>query len=124
MGLMDRTDAIDLDHLDAYTGGDQQVQSEVLGIFKHQAEMWTRLLSAEDGFQDAAHTIKGASKGIGAWALADICDAAEVAAKAGDLTPAKRSMHAEEIREGLDLVLTDIAVIEHNAALQSLRTRS
>ena len=71
---------LDLDHLQAMTGGDQALAMEVLEIFKHQAEIWSRLLDPRaDASQwaDAAHTLKGASLGIGAIRLAAICGRAE-----------------------------------------------
>lgn len=71
--------AIDFGHLDAYTGGDQDLIREVLRLFKGQISMLIETLgSAEDPktWRDTAHGIKGASRGIGAWQAADA--AAEV----------------------------------------------
>ena len=71
---------LDLDHLQAMTGGDQSLAMEVLEIFKHQAEIWSRLLDPRadpSQWADAAHTLKGASLGIGAVRLAAICGRAE-----------------------------------------------
>ncbi len=127
MGLMDRTNVVDLDHLDAYTGGDPAVRSEILSIFQHQAEMWVRLLdtqNGDEGFADGVHTIKGAARGIGAWPLAEVCEGIERKAAAGDLSLAEKAVGAGQIREALDQVLSDISVIEHKSALQSLRTSS
>ena len=55
---------LDRDHLNAMTGGDQSLAIEVIEIFRHQAEIWSRLLDPmADASQwaDAAHTLKGAS---------------------------------------------------------------
>ena len=71
---------LDLDHLQAMTSGDQALAMEVLEIFKHQAEIWSRLLDPRadpSQWADAAHTLKGASLGIGALRLAAICGRAE-----------------------------------------------
>ena len=71
---------IDLDHLDRYVAGDRALRDEVLGIFEEQAAMWTRMLDprAEDkAWRDAAHALKGASRGVGAWNIGDTCQAAE-----------------------------------------------
>jgi HPt (histidine-containing phosphotransfer) domain-containing protein len=71
---------LDHDHLQAMTGGDQALAMEVLEIFKHQAEIWSRLLDPRadpSQWADAAHTLKGASLGIGALRLAAICGHAE-----------------------------------------------
>ena len=77
---MARHDLIDLDHLDRYVARDRSLRDEILGIFESQAEMWTRMLdpSAEDkAWRDAAHALKGASRGVGAWEVGDTCQAAE-----------------------------------------------
>jgi len=77
---MGNKDSIDLDHLDKYVGGDRALRDEILGIFEEQAEMWVRILDpkAEDvAWKDAAHALKGASRGVGAWEIGDICAAAE-----------------------------------------------
>ncbi len=66
--------AIDFNHLDAYTAGDQDLIREVLRLFRgHVAQSLTVLESAADqkSMKDAAHGIKGAARGIGAWAVAE-----------------------------------------------------
>ena len=71
---------IDVDHLDKYVAGDRALRDEILAIYEEQAEMWTRVLdpNAEDtAWKDAAHALKGASRGVGAWAIGDICADAE-----------------------------------------------
>ncbi|MEH6410223.1 MAG: Hpt domain-containing protein [Hyphomonas sp.] len=71
---------LDRDHLTAMTGGDTSLAVEVIDIFRHQAEIWSRLLDPRaDASQwaDAAHTLKGASLGIGAVRLASVCGRAE-----------------------------------------------
>ncbi|WOI54764.1 Hpt domain-containing protein [Parvularcula sp. LCG005] len=77
---MAKTSLIDLDHLDRYVAGDRSLRDEILSIFEEQAEMWTRMLDprAEDSaWKDAAHALKGASRGVGAWQIGDICEHAE-----------------------------------------------
>ena len=77
---MAQRDLIDLEHLDRYVAGDRSLRDEILGIFEEQAEMWTRMLdpTAEDqAWRDAAHALKGASRGVGAWDVGDTCQAAE-----------------------------------------------
>ena len=66
--------AIDFNHLDAYTAGDQDLIREVLRLFKGQiSQLLVVLAEAEDPktWKDTAHGIKGAARGIGAWAAAD-----------------------------------------------------
>ena len=71
---------IDLEHLDMYVSGDTALRDEVLGIFVQQADIWIGMLDpmADDAaWKDAAHALKGASRGVGAWEVGDICEQAE-----------------------------------------------
>jgi HPt (histidine-containing phosphotransfer) domain-containing protein len=71
-------EAVDFDYLEGFAAGDMTVITEVLELFRQQAEGWLGGLDAPgDGFRDLAHTIKGSAKGIGANALGDIADRAE-----------------------------------------------
>jgi len=100
--------AVDLDHLARYTGGDEILNSEVLRLFDEQAgELVTRLQAifvARDArsWREVAHTIKGAARGIGAFALGDAAafaepiDPADYASAAAALTALKAS--AEEVQ--------------------------
>ncbi|MCF6293683.1 MAG: hypothetical protein L3J04_09850 [Robiginitomaculum sp.] len=36
--------AIDLQHLNQYTGGDLELEQEIYGLFKEQVRIWLRLL--------------------------------------------------------------------------------
>jgi HPt (histidine-containing phosphotransfer) domain-containing protein len=82
--------AIDLDHLNRYTGGDRALNEEILQLFAQQCNATVaRLeeLAAIEGaggksWHEATHTLKGAARGVGAFALADI--AAEAETIAGD----------------------------------------
>lgn len=91
--------AIDFDYLESFAAGDMQVVTEVLALFQEQAQGWRpRLVSPDDGFRDLVHTIKGASRGIGANALGDLADRAE----RGDASM------AGEVLSALDAALADI----------------
>lgn len=71
----------DAAHLARYTGGDAALRDELLALMCDQAR---RCLGIMDGPSDpaswraACHTLKGAARGVGAFALADVCDEAEV----------------------------------------------
>jgi HPt (histidine-containing phosphotransfer) domain-containing protein len=75
--------AIDLDHLDRYTGGERILNEEVLRLFDCQCADLVAHLEAAAAGEDAAewklitHTLKGAARGIGANALADAASDAE-----------------------------------------------
>ena len=76
--------AVDFAYLEAFTAGDRQVIAEVLSLFMQQAEGWAPSLRAGDpGWRDVVHTIKGASRGVGANALADACERAEAQGEGG-----------------------------------------
>jgi HPt (histidine-containing phosphotransfer) domain-containing protein len=69
--------AIDLEHLARYTGGDAALDAEILRLFEMQtSELVASLrtiLEARDAksWKEVTHTIKGAARGIGAFAMAD-----------------------------------------------------
>ncbi len=118
MARRDLTGAVDFKHLERFAADDQGVVDEVLAIFREQAAMWIRLLDpAAEGWRDAAHTLKGSALGIGAFALADACEAAEQA----DADIGKRTRLLESVRTELDRALADIAAYAHEQALKSLR---
>lgn len=124
MARRDLTGAVDFAHLERYTAGDEDLTSEVLGLFRQQTELWLPLLSPdapEGSWKDAAHSLKGSALGIGAFALAEACDAAEIgqAASAQD-----RTAQLDRIRDAVDGALADIAAWRHEQALQSLRSPS
>ena len=74
---------VDLAHLARYTGGDEALNAEVLRLFDEQATDLVSQLRAVLETHDAkswkmvTHTLKGAARGIGAFALADACAFAE-----------------------------------------------
>ena len=76
--------AVDLVHLNRYTGGDRALNEEILSLFERQChEMLERLdVFASDSGEDKhwreiTHTLKGAARGIGAFALAEAAADAE-----------------------------------------------
>ena len=80
--------AIDLEHLARYTGGEKGLNGEILRLFDGQitsmvAEL-NGLLASRDGkrWREIAHTIKGAARGVGAFEMG------EAAAKAEPVNPA------------------------------------
>lgn len=122
MARRDLTGAVDFGHLESYAAGDAGLIEEVLGMFAEQAALWMRLLDpagSGDGWRDAAHTLKGASLGVGAFQLAEACGAAEAADGAG---ADRKTVMLDHIRDALDAALADIAAYRHEQALQSLKT--
>ncbi|HBB56307.1 MAG TPA: phosphotransferase [Hyphomonadaceae bacterium] len=117
---------LDRNHLDMMADGDLELQRELFGLFRTQAELWGRLLDAgapEGAWADAVHSLKGSARGLGAWALAKACENAEV--KPGQaFTRIERAARVAIIREVLDQTLQAIAQCDYDLALSSLRSRS
>ena len=99
--------AVDLAHLSRYTGGDAELNAEILKLFETQASdlvaQLQSLLEIGDakGWHDIHHSLKGAARGIGAFALADAaaaCETVDPCANSGQASAAldalKRNAHA------------------------------
>lgn len=81
-----KDEVVDLIHLNRYTGGDRALNEEILSLFESQCyEMLARLetFAWESGdaksWREITHSLKGAARGIGAFALADAAAEAEKA---------------------------------------------
>lgn len=77
---------IDLDHLNRYVFGDKALLGEILGIFKEQAAAISDRMQPtmdDEAWHLAAHTLKGAARGVGAWALGEAAERAERLSGAG-----------------------------------------
>ncbi len=71
---------LDRDHLAQYTGGDAALEAELFGLLTSQIDNCIgKMRDAADAsaWQTAAHTLKGAARGVGAMALGEACAAAE-----------------------------------------------
>ncbi|CUS56978.1 MULTISPECIES: Hpt domain-containing protein [unclassified Hyphomonas] len=106
---------LDREHLKAMTGGDNDLAVEVIEIFRHQAEIWSRMLDPHaeaSQWADAAHTLKGASLGIGAILLASKCEKAEKAGRSE--TPPSVTAAAvmiSDIKDALGDTLEEVAQV-------------
>jgi HPt (histidine-containing phosphotransfer) domain-containing protein len=106
---------IDEGHFEVMTGGDKGLQTEVLGLFRAQAELWKRLLTADapdSVWRDAAHALKGSARGIGAFELAEACADAEDVAKAPGHGRTDIETRLSIVHTRLDAALDDIARVE------------
>ena len=90
---------VDFAYLEGFAAGDRQVVSEVLTLFRGQAEGWAEALAAAagPGWRDVVHTIKGAARGIGANRLGDVCAQAEAQGHSG--LPAVRAALTAAVAE-------------------------
>ncbi|MCW5724188.1 MAG: Hpt domain-containing protein [Maricaulaceae bacterium] len=94
--ILDRT------HLARYTGGDAALEAELLALLKQSAARSLAAMehaASDQAWRDAAHTLKGAARGVGAFALAEACERAEEAG------PAWRGAALAEVRRASDAVL-------------------
>jgi HPt (histidine-containing phosphotransfer) domain-containing protein len=111
---------MDLAHLSAMTGGDTALGIEVIEIFQHQAQLWSRLLDPRlpaQEWSDAAHTLKGASLGIGALKLAAACERAEKAGRSDNPpTGAHAAVLLGDVKDALGEALEAAARAAHGLA--------
>ena len=92
--------SVDFAYLESFLNRDQDVICEVLTLFRGQADLWRAGLDeANPDWPAVVHTLKGAGRGVGATALGDACQAAELGG-AADL-PA--------VRAALDAAVAEIA---------------
>lgn len=73
---------LDRAHLAQYSGGDAALEAELFALLEAQIEACTgRMARAAPGdaqtWRDAAHTLKGSARGVGAMQLGEACEAAE-----------------------------------------------
>jgi HPt (histidine-containing phosphotransfer) domain-containing protein len=116
MARRDLVGAVDFTVLERMVGGDRQTAEEVLDLFVEQAALWSALLRADnEGWRDAAHTIRGAAAGIGAHDLAAACEAAEYSDS--------EVVHGllDRLHAALSTALGDVAAYRHELALSSLK---
>lgn len=75
------TPVFDDAHLARYTGGDAALRDELLSLMCDQARRCLAIMDHPTdpaSWRAACHTLKGAARGVGAFALAEVCDQAEV----------------------------------------------
>lgn len=103
---------VDLQYLRRFTHGDFALEEEVLQLFiTHAPEYLATMRSAgtAKAWHDAAHTLKGASRGIGAWRLARTAEGAERLRFDVDLD--RRAFAIDSATEALDEAIGYIHVV-------------
>jgi HPt (histidine-containing phosphotransfer) domain-containing protein len=71
---------VDLVHLSRYSLGDRELEREILQLFQNQVPLYLdrlRAASTVREWREAAHSVKGSAKGVGAWGLAKQAERAE-----------------------------------------------
>ncbi|MEZ5894645.1 MAG: Hpt domain-containing protein [Parvularculaceae bacterium] len=112
---------IDHQHLEKYVSGDSMLRDEILEIFVEQvAALIERfdVLQHDSDWKDVAHTLKGASRGVGAWALGDLGATAEELVGASPGKAEARATLLVSIRHQARQVI-DEAMRSRTAALAS-----
>lgn len=113
MARRDIKGVVDFAYLEQFAAGDETVVDEVLALFREQSAIWGAMLTpANEGWRDGVHTLKGAARGVGAFALGDACQTCEAEGPAA----------LDRVRDALDAALADIAAYAHERALNSLKT--
>jgi len=114
---------IDFDHLNLYVQGDVNLTQEVFGLFKHQVDMWSRLLQADtddETWASVTHSLKGSARAVGAQALADRCERAEdlIGDKASS---GGRLVAVQDIEFRVSRAIADIQRWEYQQTLKNMR---
>ena len=109
---------IDLDHLHRYTGGDPALDAEIFALFREQCALWMRALESAgdaESWKAGTHALKGAARGVGAFAFAQACEDAEtLAGEAGSRV--SRAVALETVRSAMNEALAAIARLDQKAA--------
>ncbi|WP_449254740.1 Hpt domain-containing protein [Bosea sp. (in: a-proteobacteria)] len=89
--------AIDTAHLSRQTGGDHALERELLTLFAQQCARHLRTIHGSADTQarlDAAHSLKGAARAVGAWQVAEAADRIEHSLAASDPRGTEAAMDA------------------------------
>ncbi len=82
---------IDWAHLSRFTMNDRALEQEVLGLFAMEAPRYLARMQTASSRKDwieAAHTLKGSARAVGAWAIAECAQAAEALQLSASREPA------------------------------------
>lgn len=103
---------VDLPYLRRFTQRDFALEEEVLRLFIEHAPKYLasmRTAGTAKSWHDAAHTLKGASRGIGAWRVARCAEGAERLRFDTDLD--RRAFALDSAAEALDEAIGYIHVV-------------
>lgn len=97
------TKPVDFAYLRRFTLSNRGLEMEVLGLFIEHAPRYLADLTSADtakAWHDAAHTLKGAARGVGAWRVARVAENAE--RLRFDLDLDRRTFALDSAQEALD----------------------
>lgn len=126
-----REGPIDWAHLSRFTLNDRNLEHEVLGLFAAEAPRYLAKMYAARSrkeWVEAAHTLKGSARAVGAWAIAECAQAAEtlqLSARAPQtgMSPGSEPINLDSNR-GLRQALEKLADAVHStlAYIEQLRS--
>ncbi len=88
---------IDHAYLSRYTFGNGELEREVLGLFADQAPNYLEQMAdakTDKEWRDAAHTLKGSARAVGALEVAKCAERAELAGRDGDIAARQAALPA------------------------------
>jgi len=109
-GAPAKDEPIDMSHLARYTFGDAVLEREVLGLFCTQSLSYLEQLRTAPtriARYEAAHSLKGSARAVGAWRMARAAECVE--ALPDDALPEERRAHIAELEASLQEAMTFIA---------------
>jgi hypothetical protein len=109
---------LDFEHLGRYTGGNTELEVELLGLFQRQArEQFETLVHVDrlDDWKMAIHTLKGAARSIGAMTVAELSCKVEDAGF--DCSDDEKIVHMNALNRELTICLMNITLFVDAAAL-------
>jgi HPt (histidine-containing phosphotransfer) domain-containing protein len=115
---LDDSQVLDLDHLRRQTAGDRALERELLTLFEAQcARLWplVRHGSFSPERADAAHTLKGSARAIGAWTIASVADRLETALRNGEGQTSLTHL-MDELEPALEAARQALAAAGHRAS--------
>lgn len=114
---------LDVAQLSMMTGADIPLAIEIIDIFRHQADIWSRMLDAQlppDQWADAAHSLKGSALSVGAMRLAEVCSRTEKLGRSHSETSVTRTQAAislSELKDEIGPAIEAIAKLVHQLSL-------
>jgi HPt (histidine-containing phosphotransfer) domain-containing protein len=110
------TKPVDLVYLARFTLGNQELETEVLDLFLQHGPRYLQQLRdavTAKAWHDAAHTLKGAARGIGAWRVARCAETAE--RLRFDTDHDRRAFALDSAAEAVDEAIGYLKVLKSNA---------
>lgn len=93
---------VDLDHLAQYTSGDRALEAELFDLFLSNGKTYVAAMRAAPDlaeWRQAAHTLKGSARGIGAMVVARLSEESE--ALPADPSAEEKARLTEELAAAL-----------------------